>query len=465
MDAPAAPARAIVAGLLIALGLLLNPWLVGYVASDDRSIRPLLQFAAVLMVSVAALLGGAQLRWRWVERLSWTGQVGRLRAAAVVGLVAFLIAGTYWRIASYKQAHSHTTVVSTEHAHATPEQQQWADNFYQRALAAALKHGWFDINNAFAQGFQVDRVNHSHFPNLQYMFDDVILDPERPEWLIYEDSPDGKVLMGFMFFTRSLEEVGPTPAGPLALWHYHPYDRPRCAVNGLWTVARVDANGNCAEGIPVNRTPEMFHVWFMDHPLGRFTEMDMVVAYGQENRFDPGRLHPVMVHFAIALFMIAVLLDVTAVVTSRRDFHRAAWLNLVVAAVAAVAAVASGMTAETGLKPTHAAHQTLDLHKLLAFASLGGILLLFAWRYVLRGQFPQRGVVLYLAVSLASAGAIGGAGYYGGEMVYRHGAGVRMIDLFSRDSYWKRVREVYRYAPAGVAEPGLPKSQPAHAGH
>jgi uncharacterized membrane protein len=275
------------------------------------------------------------------------------------------------------------------------------------------------------------------------MFDDVILDPERPEWLIYDDSPDGKVLMGLMFFTRELLEVGPTPGGQLAQWHYHPYETPRCAVKELWTVGQTDENGKCAEGVPVTRTPEMFHVWFIDHPLGRFTEMKIVPEYWQEDDTDFRRMHPVVVHFAIALFLVAVALDLVALVT-RRDYHHAAWINLVLAAVAAVAAVGTGLTAEVFLTPTHEAHQTLDLHRPFGYATLATVLVLTAWRFGLRGAFPRRAAALYVLVSLLGVGAVAGAGYYGGEMVYTHGAAVGTLDRFARDAYWRQVREIYR---------------------
>jgi uncharacterized membrane protein len=309
-------------------------------------------------------------------------------------------------------------------------------------------------------------VNRTHFPNLQNMFDNAILDPERPEWLIYHDSPEGKTLMGFMFFTRELAEVGPTPAGPLAQWHYHPYETPRCAIKGLWTVARPDEDGTCAEGIPVDRTPEMFHVWFIDHPLGRFSDMSIVPEYWQDDDVDPSRLHPIAVHFAIALFVTAVLLDLFAYVSGRRDYHRAAWINLVVAAVAALAAAGAGMTAELALKPTHETHQVLDTHKLFAFAAIAGILMLVTWRFALRGRFPHTGAVLYIVLSLAGLGAIGGAGYYGGEMVYEHGAGVRAFDRFARDQHFRRVRDVYLQQSGGAPDNGrvhIPAA--AHTGH
>jgi uncharacterized membrane protein len=457
---------------LVAVGLSVNPWLLGAALTDDGSISSPELAAGILCVSAALVLAGLQLAFRWADSLAWRQPASARARVTIVTLLALTIAGVQWRLSTYAERHSHLTIVGAGNDQATPEQQQWADRFHQRALDIAMRRGWFDYDTAMRQGFQPDRINHTHFPNLENMFDDVILDPERPEWLIYDPTPDGKVLMGMMFFTRRPDEVGPTPAGPLAQWHYHPYPRPRCAVQGLWTVGRPDENGKCAEGIPVNRTPEMFHVWFIDHPLGRFTEMKIVPEYTDDRGFDVARLHPISVHFAIALFLIAVAFDVAGVVGRKPEYHWAAWLNLALAAVAVVTAVAAGMTAEIALKPTHEAHRTLDVHKQFGLASLAVVGVLAGWRYALRGRFPQKAAAVYLLLSVSGAAMIGAAGYYGGEMVYTHGAGVTAIDRFARDRYWQAVRDVYRRPIGGPFDlageeppPAAPPRPPAHAGH
>ena len=147
-------------------------------------------------------------------------------------------------------------------------------------------------------------------------------------------------------------------------------------------------------------------------------------------------------------------------------------MNLVLAAAAALAAVAAGMESEIALNPTHALHATLDVHRTLAYSSLGLILVLAAWRYALRGGFPKRGAaLLYAVVSLAGLGAMCGAGYYGGELVYEHGAGVRAIDQFARQRYFDQVREFYRRDPNSIMNGGggapAPARAPAvdHSGH
>ena len=251
----------------------------GQVLTDNGTDRRPGDLRCRLAVAIACALAGLHLLTGWARWVSFGRPGGLTRAVGTSALIAVAAAGAHWRVESFREAHRHTHVVSAG-VRVTVEQAQWAEDFYRRSLIAARTHGWFDYDTAMTRGFQADRVNRTHYPNLTNMFDGVILDPERPEWLIYYDNPGGgKTLMGFMFFTNKLLDRGPTPAGPLAQWHYHPYAEPRCAVQEIWTVSRPDARGRCAEGVPVSRTPEMFHVWFIDHPLGRFTEMNVVPEY------------------------------------------------------------------------------------------------------------------------------------------------------------------------------------------
>ena len=226
----------------------------------------------------------------------------------------------------------------------------------------------------------------------------------------------------------------------------------RCAVKELWTIGKANNKGECAEGEPVTRTPEMLHVWFIDHPLGRFTEMKIVGEYDRNPSFDIRLIHPTVVHFAIGLFIISVLFDLLGKLFRSQSFHQAALFNLVIGVIAVIISVAFGMVAELQLKPSLLAHTTLDLHKILAFSTLAVILILFIWRVGLRGNFPARGGLLYLLLSGIGVGLISGTGYYGGEMVYRHGAAVRVVDEFTRERYWKQVEHIYAPAAANYSE-------------
>ncbi|MGR8948017.1 MAG: DUF2231 domain-containing protein [Gammaproteobacteria bacterium] len=438
--------------VLIAMGILLNPWSLGVLLSDDGRVNESVSLAAIIAAQVFCIGFGLELLKPWFPLLD-RGANWPLNALFILVIVASLVGVTCWGIDEYNRGHSHTVLALSELEKISPKEVQWTEDFYRRSLEAALKNNWFDYEHTIENtGFQVDRVNRTHYPNLEYMFDGVILDPERPEWLVYHDTPRGKMLMALMFFTNELEEVGPTPGGPLALWHYHPYQKIRCAVKELWTIGDANDAGECDEGEPVTRTPEMLHVWFIEHPLGRFTEMKIVGEYDREPAFDIRLIHPTLVHFAIGLFVIAVIFDVLGKLLGSPGFHNAAWLNLVGACVAVVLTVAFGMVAELKLKPSLIAHTTLDTHKILAFTTLFLTLVLALWRIGLRGQFPRKGALLYLLLSGTGVASIAATGYYGGEMVYRHGAAVKIIDEFARERYWKQVEHIYAPAAASYSE-------------
>ena len=444
--------RKIVGAALLIAGLLCNPWLIGYLLSDDGRVNESVSLAVIIAFEALLIGFGLELLKKWVPLIDGERR-WPVNALLVLIAVSVGIGVISWGIDEYNRGHSHTVIALSELESVSEKEVKWTEDFYYRSLQAALKNNWFDFEHTMANtGFQEDRVNRTHYPNLEYMFDGVILDPERPEWLVYHDTPQGKMLMALMFFTNELEEIGPTPGGPLALWHYHPYQKIRCAIKGLWTVGNANDAGGCEEGEPVVRTPEMLHVWFIEHPLGRYTEMKIVGEHGREPAFDIRLIHPTVVHFAIGLFIVSVLFDVFAKILKREQWHFAGWLNLLVGTLATVLAVGFGMTAELKLKPSLIAHTTLDVHKLLAFSTLFLVVMLFAWRVGLRGKFPNKGALLYLLLSVVGVGLMTGAGYYGGEMVYRHGAAVKVVDEFTRERYWKQVEHIYVPAAANYSE-------------
>jgi hypothetical protein len=152
----------------------------------------------------------------------------------------------------------------------TTDQQQAADELVKRSFEVAKKRGWYDIDQADRDGYRQLFQDRVHFANEAFIMDDHILDPERPEYLMYYETPKGRQLAGFMFVVRTPREEGPQIGGPLTKWHYHIWSTPFCLKNGMMTVGVPERNG-CSVGEPSNRSPEMMHVWLVDHPLGRFS--------------------------------------------------------------------------------------------------------------------------------------------------------------------------------------------------
>ena len=152
----------------------------------------------------------------------------------------------------------------------TPDQQWAADDFAERCFEAAERNRWFEYERGRADGYGSMVSDRRHFRNMEYVLDDRILDPERPEFLMYEPVPGGgRVLTGFMFLPQKPDERGPQLGGPLTVWHYHVWTRKKCFQHGLINLGYAQ-RGGCPEGSPSHRSPEMLHVWLIDHLQGRF---------------------------------------------------------------------------------------------------------------------------------------------------------------------------------------------------
>ena len=152
----------------------------------------------------------------------------------------------------------------------TTNQQRATEELVQRSFEVAEKRGWYDLDQAVKDGYRQLFRDPVHFANEAFIMDDRILDPERPEYLMYYKTPKGTYLAGFMFVVRSPREEGPQVGGALTKWHYHVWSRPRCLKSGRITVGLANEDG-CNIGEPSDRSPEMIHLWLLDHPGGRFS--------------------------------------------------------------------------------------------------------------------------------------------------------------------------------------------------
>ncbi|MGI9529543.1 MAG: hypothetical protein ACR2NG_07525, partial [Acidimicrobiia bacterium] len=101
-----------------------------------------------------------------------------------------------------------------------------------------------------------------HANNPAYLNDGRVLDPERPESLIYAESAAGPILVGVMFETDGIGAVGPTTGGPLMLWHSHEKVCLSLLPPGL--AGLESPFGSCPIGsINLPITGEMLHGWMI----------------------------------------------------------------------------------------------------------------------------------------------------------------------------------------------------------
>jgi uncharacterized membrane protein len=141
--------------------------------------------------------------------------------------------------------------------------------------------------------------------------------------------------------------------------------------------------------------------------------------------FLPDPLHPAVVHFPIALALVALLLEALARHPRGRPLEPAAVVLVVLSAVGAIVAVVTGDLAHDEAVVPPAARALIGRHEDLGEIAMWALVVLAVARLVLARLGRHRGAAawLYLVLLAAAAGAVGYNGHLGGQAVFRHGVG------------------------------------------
>ncbi|TVY02049.1 DUF2231 domain-containing protein [Cohnella terricola] len=136
-------------------------------------------------------------------------------------------------------------------------------------------------------------------------------------------------------------------------------------------------------------------------------------------------LHPILVHFPIAIITIGTIHDLIVSFRQRSlPLKKGIWIWI-------AAALFSWFSVATGPEDDARGNTSfLEIHSTLADITTWVVSILVAVRLImiLRGKqsFAKIALIFYLVVAIASCGFVLGAGYYGGKMVYDDGIGVKV---------------------------------------
>ena len=145
-------------------------------------------------------------------------------------------------------------------------------------------------------------------------------------------------------------------------------------------------------------------------------------------------LHPLTVHFPVALLLTGALCDAAGILFRRDLFLKLGYLLLLLGALGAIAAALTGDTAAEVARKIPGIREDLDLHDDLATAAvwLSVTLALFRTHLTFKKRFTGAFRLAYLFTALAAAALTAASGYTGGRLVYEYGAGtapvVRTLD-------------------------------------
>ncbi len=139
-------------------------------------------------------------------------------------------------------------------------------------------------------------------------------------------------------------------------------------------------------------------------------------------------LHPLVVHFPIALIFVVLACDIIAVAFKRQQFFQTGMIITIFAFLGAVTAVITGLIAEDSVWHTEAAHEVLETHETAALIFLGFIVMYTAFRIIFRRQIAEKLGWLSLLLVIWGCSIATRVGWLGGQLVFTHGTGVKQAE-------------------------------------
>ena len=135
----------------------------------------------------------------------------------------------------------------------------------------------------------------------------------------------------------------------------------------------------------------------------------------------PDTLHPIVVHFVIAMVLFAVFCDVLGALTRNTRLYEVGWWNLFFATLSIFIAVLLGQV-EAGLsEPYAAARSVLNIHTLLGWSLSAILAAITAWRFIIRSRDPQTLPKPFLGVGVLLSALVFYQVYLGDKLVWVYG--------------------------------------------
>ena len=135
----------------------------------------------------------------------------------------------------------------------------------------------------------------------------------------------------------------------------------------------------------------------------------------------PDTIHPIVVHFVIAMVLFALLCDIIGYFTRNSRLYEVSWWNMFFATISIFIAIIFGQF-EAGLaQPYKAVEPILNLHTLIGWSLSGIIAAITAWRYVIRSNNAEKLPMPYLGLGLLLVGIVCFQVYLGDELVWVYG--------------------------------------------
>ncbi len=152
--------------------------------------------------------------------------------------------------------------------------------------------------------------------------------------------------------------------------------------------------------------------------------------------FTANHLHAMFIHFPIALLIVGFLSEVISLFSKKEFFKRGGFYLLILGSLGTIASYLSGNAAGEGIEEGPL-KDVMELHEQAATITLWlTIITAVVYLTIFIFKYRQRWVKIVSVLLFAAViGGIARTGYLGGQLVYKHGAGVQLaLPDFSNSS-------------------------------
>ncbi len=148
---------------------------------------------------------------------------------------------------------------------------------------------------------------------------------------------------------------------------------------------------------------------------------NLLPPLNEHNLPYPDTIHPIVVHFVIAMVLFAFLCDVIGYFTRNPRLLEVSWWNMFFATISIFVAIVFGQI-EAGLALAYrAVEPVLNLHTLIGWSLSGVIAAITGWRYVIRLRDPKSLPISYLGVGVFLTLLVCYQVYLGDKLVWVYG--------------------------------------------
>ena len=149
--------------------------------------------------------------------------------------------------------------------------------------------------------------------------------------------------------------------------------------------------------------------------------LNLLPPLNNHNLPYPDTLHPIVVHFVIAMVLFAIVCDGIGYFTKNARLYEVSWWNMVFATISIFIAIIFGQI-EAGLAtPYAAAASDLNLHTLIGWSLSGVLAAVTGWRYILRLRSPDSLPMAYMGMNALLTVIVVFQIYLGDKLVWVYG--------------------------------------------